>query len=74
MIQRPMKPVWEVAENRSLQDMLLDSHEAVVQIQPQKIKLSLKPRTYFIITLSFVSPSLKEYLQITIKGMHAVVI
>lgn len=64
MIQRPIKPVWEVAENRSLQDMLLDSHEAVVQIQPQKIKLSLKPRTYFIITLSFVSPNFKASLQL----------
>ncbi|XP_026495525.2 integrin beta-nu [Vanessa tameamea] len=44
MIERPVKPVWEVAENHSLQDMLPDSHEAVVQIQPQKIRLSLKPR------------------------------
>ncbi|XP_014371392.2 integrin beta-nu [Papilio machaon] len=44
MIQRPEKPVWEVAENRSLQDMRPDLQEAVVQIQPQRIKLSLKPR------------------------------
>ncbi|KAG6445119.1 hypothetical protein O3G_MSEX003745 [Manduca sexta] len=44
MIQRPEKPVWVVAENNSLQDMQLGSQESVVQIQPQRIKLSLKPR------------------------------
>ncbi|XP_038222771.1 integrin beta-nu [Zerene cesonia] len=43
MIQRPEKSVWQVSDNRSLQDMLPDSLEAV-QIQPQRIKLSLKPR------------------------------
>ncbi|GBP40030.1 Integrin beta-nu [Eumeta japonica] len=43
-IQMPEPPVWEVAENRSLQDMTSDAYEAVVQIQPQKINLSLKPR------------------------------
>lgn len=46
MIQRPAKSVWQVVQNDSLQDMSPDSHEAVVQIQPQKIRLSLKPRTY----------------------------
>lgn len=44
MIQRPEKPIWVVAENSSLQDMQPDSEESVVQIQPQRIKLSLKPR------------------------------
>ncbi|XP_045775208.1 integrin beta-nu isoform X1 [Maniola jurtina] len=44
MIQRPYKPIWDVAENHTLQDMAPDSHEAVVQIQPQKITFSLKPR------------------------------
>ncbi|CAG4956713.1 unnamed protein product [Parnassius apollo] len=44
MIQRPEKSIWEVAENHSLQDMQPGSNEAVVQIQPQRIKLSLKPR------------------------------
>ncbi|CAG9564645.1 unnamed protein product [Danaus chrysippus] len=53
MIQRPEKPVWEVTENNTLQDISPDSHEAVVQIQPQKIRLSLKPRESKKIKFSF---------------------
>ncbi|KAL0821848.1 hypothetical protein ABMA28_005255 [Loxostege sticticalis] len=44
MIQRPALPVWEVVANNSLQDVLPDSLENVVQIQPQKLRISLKPR------------------------------
>uniref|UniRef100_A0A2A4KA02 Integrin beta n=1 Tax=Heliothis virescens TaxID=7102 RepID=A0A2A4KA02_HELVI len=44
LIQRPEKPVWEVVENSSLQDMTPNSEENVVQIQPQRIRLSLKSR------------------------------
>ncbi|XP_022823182.1 integrin beta-nu [Spodoptera litura] len=44
LIQRPEKSVWEVMENSSLQDMTPNSAENVVQIQPQRIHLSLKPR------------------------------
>ncbi|KAH9630261.1 hypothetical protein HF086_012446 [Spodoptera exigua] len=44
LIQRPEKSVWEVVENSSLQDMTPNSKENVVQIQPQRIHLSLKPR------------------------------
>lgn len=51
MIQRPLMPVWEVLANNSLQDVEPDSLDHVVQIQPQKIKLSLKPSTYHIVTL-----------------------
>ncbi|XP_072945113.1 integrin beta-nu [Epargyreus clarus] len=53
MIQRPEKPVWEVAENRSLQDVEVDSDEAVVQIQPQRIRLSLKPRETRVIKFTY---------------------
>ncbi|CAH4035475.1 unnamed protein product [Pieris brassicae] len=42
-IERPEKPVWEVVENSSLQDVLPDGLVAV-QLQPQRIKLSLKAR------------------------------
>ncbi|XP_041981858.1 integrin beta-nu isoform X2 [Aricia agestis] len=51
-IQRPDKPVWEVAENSSLQDVEPDRLQAV-QIQPQRIKLSLKPRETKKINFSF---------------------
>ncbi|XP_053610846.1 integrin beta-nu [Plodia interpunctella] len=44
MIQRPLSPLWETVESRPLQDMQADSVEDVVQIQPQKLRLSLKPR------------------------------
>ncbi|PZC71768.1 hypothetical protein B5X24_HaOG212552 [Helicoverpa armigera] len=44
LIQRPEKPIWEVVENSSLQDMTPNSEENVVQIQPQRIRLSLKSR------------------------------
>nr|XP_013189781.1 unnamed protein product [Amyelois transitella] len=44
LIQRPLNPLWEVVENRPLQDVRNDSVEDVVQIQPQKLRLSLKPR------------------------------
>ncbi|XP_073961601.1 integrin betanu subunit [Choristoneura fumiferana] len=53
MIQRPLKPVWEVAENRSLQDVDSGSSESVVQIQPQRIRLSLKPRETTKIQFSY---------------------
>lgn len=53
MIQRPEKPLWEVAENSSLQDMQPGSQESVVQIQPQRIRLSLKPRETKKIEFSF---------------------
>lgn len=52
-IQRPEKPVWEVVENSSLQDMMPNSADNVVQIQPQKIRLSLKPRETKKIQFSF---------------------
>ncbi|CAH0725680.1 unnamed protein product, partial [Brenthis ino] len=53
MIQRPAKSVWEVVQNDSLQDMSPDSHESVVQIQPQKIRLSLRPREVKKIKFSY---------------------
>ncbi|XP_026746490.1 integrin beta-nu isoform X1 [Trichoplusia ni] len=52
-IQRPAKPVWNVVENSSLQDMRPNSAENVIQIQPQRIQLSLKPRETKKISFSF---------------------
>ncbi|CAB3234146.1 unnamed protein product [Arctia plantaginis] len=52
-IQRPEKDVWEVLQNSSLQDMMPNSEDNVVQIQPQKIRLSLKPRETKKIQFSF---------------------
>ncbi|KAJ8712386.1 hypothetical protein PYW07_005228 [Mythimna separata] len=53
LIQRPEKPVWEVVENNSLQDMSPNSLENVVQIQPQRVHLSLKPRETQTIQFSY---------------------
>ncbi|XP_052756956.1 integrin beta-nu-like isoform X2 [Galleria mellonella] len=44
MIQRQRPAIWEVIENRTLQDVHSEDQENVVQIQPQKIRISLKPR------------------------------
>ncbi|KAJ2945693.1 hypothetical protein O0L34_g533 [Tuta absoluta] len=54
-IQRQEPSFFNVAENRSLQDMQPGSHEAdkVVQIQPQVVKLSLKPRETRTIKFSY---------------------
>ncbi|KAL4711476.1 hypothetical protein ACJJTC_000492 [Scirpophaga incertulas] len=53
LIQRPAFPVWEVLANDSLQDVSAESLEHVVQIQPQKIRLSLKPRETIKVKFSF---------------------
>ncbi|KAM3965747.1 integrin beta-PS [Aphomia sociella] len=53
MIQRQSKPVWEVLENRTLQDVTSESQEGVVQIQPQKLRVSLKPRETKTIKFSY---------------------
>ncbi|XP_063537060.1 integrin beta-nu-like [Cydia strobilella] len=53
MIQKPAKPVWQVAENRSLQDVDSNDVEAVVQIQPQRVRLSLKPRETVKVKFSY---------------------
>ncbi|XP_023937152.2 integrin beta-nu isoform X1 [Bicyclus anynana] len=53
MIQRPYMSIWDVVQNHTLQDISPDSPEAVVQIQPQKISFSLKPRETKIIKFSY---------------------
>ncbi|XP_049875647.1 integrin beta-nu [Pectinophora gossypiella] len=54
-IQRPEPPVWSVVENKTLQDLQPGSHEVdnVVQIQPQRVHLSLKPRETKKISFSY---------------------
>ncbi|KOB69184.1 Integrin beta5, partial [Operophtera brumata] len=65
MIQRPEKPIWEVTENKTLQDMQPDSEEAVVQIQPQKIKMPAKNYPvdlYYLMDLTWSMKDDKETL------------
>ncbi|XP_026321374.1 integrin beta-nu-like [Hyposmocoma kahamanoa] len=54
-IQRPEAPVWNVTDNRPLQDVPTGSSEVdkAVQIQPQKVHLSLKPRQTVKVKFSY---------------------
>ncbi|XP_059052631.1 integrin beta-nu-like [Achroia grisella] len=53
MIQRQGPDIWETIENRTLQDVQSEDQENVVQISPQKMRISLKPRESKVIKFSY---------------------